>query len=229
MASRRFRRGTCRGRLNISTPPLKQKYISVAGLPDTESKRQLDLSSWPMHSKQRATSSSQPKTFKERCKSVACYHRNIGRTNNSRSEKFTQAIELDPTNHVLYSNRSGAYTSIKQWENALEDANKTVEIKPDWAKGWGRKGAALHGAGDLVNATDAYEEAIKLDPANAQAKSGLDSVKRAIEAEAKADGFDPSQGLGGMFNDPKLVEKLAVTRRRPPCSPIQHSCRSYKT
>lgn len=67
----------------------------------------------------------------------------------SYSDKFSQAIELEPTNHVLYSNRSGAYASLKNFDKALEDANKTVEIKPDWAKGWGRKGAALYGTGDL--------------------------------------------------------------------------------
>ncbi|KAK5289109.1 Hsp90 cochaperone, partial [Cryomyces antarcticus] len=73
-------------------------------------------------------------------------------------EKFTQAIEAEPTNHVLYSNRSGAYASLKDFDKALEDANKVTEIKPDWAKGWGRKGAALHGTGDLIGALDAYEE-----------------------------------------------------------------------
>lgn len=127
----------------------------------------------------------------------------------SRSEKFSEAIKLDPSNHVLYSNRSGAYASLRNWEEALNDANKTTEIKPDWAKGWGRKGAALHGEGDLVGAVDAFEEALKLDPNNAQAKSGLASVQKAIEAEARADGADPSGGLGNIFNDPKLFEKLA--------------------
>ena len=124
---------------------------------------------------------------------------------------FTAAIEAEPSNHVLYSNRSGAYASLKQFDKALEDATKTTELKPDWAKGWGRKGAALHGGGDLVNATDAFEEALKLDPSNAQAKSGLDAVKRAIESEAKADGLagDPSGGLGSMFNDPQLYDKLS--------------------
>ena len=144
------------------------------------------------------------------------------------SEKFTQAIEIEPTNHVLYSNRSGAYASLKNFDKALEDAEKTTEIKPDWAKGWGRKGSALHGTGDLgiyvrckfcvselikgiVGANDAFEEALKLDPANAQAKSGLAAVKRAIEAEAREDGLggDASGGLGSLFNDPQLITKLA--------------------
>jgi stress-induced-phosphoprotein 1 len=120
------------------------------------------------------------------------------------SDKFSQAIELDPKNHVLYSNRSGAYASLRKFDEALEDANKTTEIKPDWAKGWGRKGAALHGQGDLVGAKDAYDEALKLEPTNAQAKSGLEAVERAIQAEADEDGAsfgggtgsDPMGGLG---------------------------------
>lgn len=99
--------------------------------------------------------------------------------------KFTEAIAIEPQNHILYSNRSAAYASKKDYEKALEDANKVTDIKPDWAKGWGRKGAALHGQGDLVGALDAYEEGLKLDPNNAQNKSGLASVKRAIDAEAK--------------------------------------------
>lgn len=63
----------------------------------------------------------------------------------------------------------------------------------------------------LVGSHDAYEEALKLDPQNAQAKSGLEAVKRAIDAEANEDGVsgNPSGGLGNLFNDPQMVQKLA--------------------
>jgi tetratricopeptide (TPR) repeat protein len=37
---------------------------------------------------------------------------------------FTQAIAVDSANHVLYSNRSAALVGKKQWDDALEDANK---------------------------------------------------------------------------------------------------------
>lgn len=60
-----------------------------------------------------------------------------------------------------------------------------------------------------MGAKDSYEEALKLDPANAQAKSGLAAVERAIAAEAEADGADLSGGLGQIFNDPKMIQKLA--------------------
>ena len=115
---------------------------------------------------------------------------------------------------------------MKNFDKALEDANKTTEIKPDWAKGWGRKGAALHGQGSLskygqdsggcrttnriiVEALDSYEKALELDPANAQAKSGRDAVQRAIEADGGGEGGDPLGGMGNMFKDPNMITKLA--------------------
>ncbi|KAH9894659.1 hypothetical protein F4778DRAFT_747793 [Xylariomycetidae sp. FL2044] len=121
-------------------------------------------------------------------------------------DAFTKAIEIEPSNHIFYSNRSAAYASKKEYQNALKDAEKTTEIKPDWPRGWGRKGAALHGSGDLLGAHDAYEEGLKLDPNNAGLKSSLASVKRAMEQETG--GADPTGGLGNMFKDPNLLQKL---------------------
>jgi len=99
-------------------------------------------------------------------------------------DKFTQAIALDSSNHILFSNRSAAYASKKDWDNALSDAEKTTELKPDWPKGWGRKGSALYGKGDLLGAHDAYEQGLKIDPNNAGMKNDFASVKRAMEQEA---------------------------------------------
>ncbi|KAJ6261772.1 Heat shock protein [Drechslerella dactyloides] len=130
---------------------------------------------------------------------------------------FSQAIEVDPSNHVLYSNRSGSHASLKQFDEALKDATKCTEIKPDWSKGWSRKGAALHGTGDLIGAIDAYEEALKLDTNNAQAKQGLQSVNDAIRREQQRDeqqggpgGGPGGMGLGQLFNDPMLFAKLSA-------------------
>jgi tetratricopeptide (TPR) repeat protein len=37
---------------------------------------------------------------------------------------FTQAIALDSSNHVLFSNRSAAKAGKKQWDEALDDAEQ---------------------------------------------------------------------------------------------------------
>lgn len=40
---------------------------------------------------------------------------------------YGEAIALDPTNHVLYSNRSASRSGAKDYEGALEDAEKVCD------------------------------------------------------------------------------------------------------
>jgi len=64
----------------------------------------------------------------------------------------------------------------------------------------------------LVGALDTYEEALKLDPNNAQAKSGVKSVQEAIARESQQDSA-PDLGMGNLFKDPQFLEKLARNPR----------------
>ncbi|KAJ7265852.1 chaperone [Mycena haematopus] len=122
---------------------------------------------------------------------------------------FTQAIALDPKNHVLYSNRSAAHSGKKEWEDALADAEQCIVVNPSWSKGFARKGAALHGARRYDEAIVAYEEGLKLEDSPALRK-GLKEVQdaKAMDDE-KADGG----GFGKMFSDPNLFGKLAANPR----------------
>eukprot|EP01004_Peranema_trichophorum_P002409 NODE_1470_length_1939_cov_123.752203_g1247_i0.p1 GENE.NODE_1470_length_1939_cov_123.752203_g1247_i0~~NODE_1470_length_1939_cov_123.752203_g1247_i0.p1 ORF type:complete len:566 (+),score=122.81 NODE_1470_length_1939_cov_123.752203_g1247_i0:61-1758(+) len=103
---------------------------------------------------------------------------------------FTTAIKIDPTNHILYSNRSAAYCGLERYQAALDDANKTIEIKPDWAKGYARKGAALHFKKDFKGAIEAYKKGLELDPNNDACKKGL------AELQPRGGGFGGA-GAGG--------------------------------
>ncbi|KAJ7179516.1 activator of Hsp70 and Hsp90 chaperone [Mycena filopes] len=109
---------------------------------------------------------------------------------------FTQAIAIDPKNHVLFSNRSAAYAGKKQWADALTDAEQCVVVNPTWSKGFARKGAALHGA-------RRYDDAIEDSPA---LRKGLKEVQ---DAKVKR----TSPGFAKMFADPNLFGKLAANQR----------------
>ncbi|EKX53648.1 hypothetical protein GUITHDRAFT_41131, partial [Guillardia theta CCMP2712] len=53
---------------------------------------------------------------------------------------FSLALKLAPDNHILYSNRSAAHLALKHHEKALGDAESALKLKPDWSKGYLRKG-----------------------------------------------------------------------------------------
>ncbi|WZZ51522.1 hypothetical protein YC2023_051629 [Brassica napus] len=44
---------------------------------------------------------------------------------------FTEAINLAPTNHVLYSNCSAALASLHHYDETPSDTKKTVKLKPE--------------------------------------------------------------------------------------------------
>ncbi|AET40320.1 Hsp90 cochaperone STI1 Ecym_5582 [Eremothecium cymbalariae DBVPG len=119
-------------------------------------------------------------------------------------ELFTNAIqESEEPNHVLYSNRSGAYASLKKFDEALSDATECVKIKADWSKGHNRLGAAHFGLGNLDEAEESYKKALELDATNKAAKDGLEQVQAAQQRRQQ-----PDLGFGQMFQDPNLIEKL---------------------
>ena len=54
-----------------------------------------------------------------------------------------------------------------------------MSIKPDWSKGYSRKGAALFGLKKYPEADAAYKEGLVIDPTNEQLKKGVAEVKEA--------------------------------------------------
>lgn len=61
------------------------------------------------------------------------------------TQLYSEAIALDGSNHVLYSNRSASKSGARDYAGALEDAEKAIELDQGFVKGYARKGAALHG------------------------------------------------------------------------------------
>lgn len=122
---------------------------------------------------------------------------------------YSEAINIDGSNHVLFSNRSAAYAKAGKYQNALEDAEKTIGIKPDWAKGYSRKGAALSYLGKKDEAIAAYQSGLKFDPNNAQLKDGLEEVKATGN---KNNGFPNPFSSAEVFlklrNDPRTKNYL---------------------
>ncbi|ETL27101.1 hypothetical protein L916_19323 [Phytophthora nicotianae] len=141
---------------------------------------------------------------------------------------YSQAIALDPNDHVFYSNRSAAYLSLDDATHALEDAELCIKTKPDWPKAYSRKGAALHALKRYDEATAAYNDGLKVDASNAACLSGIEEVKKAQAAAAQsfnplANAFGPDMfgkiatnpRLAPMLGDPEFVKVLQEIQRDP--------------
>jgi stress-induced-phosphoprotein 1 len=101
----------------------------------------------------------------------------------------SQAIKADPGDHIFYSNRSAAHLSKGDAEAALEDADKCIELNAGFAKGFGRRGAALYALHEFSDAIVAYEQGLKVDASNAALKEGLEEAKAGRDRfEARAAG-----------------------------------------
>ncbi|KAI1903623.1 hypothetical protein AGOR_G00029110 [Albula goreensis] len=111
---------------------------------------------------------------------------------------YTDALTLDPCNHVLYSNRSAAHAKKGDYESALLDACSTIQIKPDWAKGYSRKAAALEFLGRFEEAKVTYQEGLKHEPTNQQLREGLQNMEARLEEKK----------MKNPFAMPNLYEKL---------------------
>lgn len=77
-------------------------------------------------------------------------------------EFYTQAIAVCPMEHTLFSNRSISYSKLGKFIEALADANRCIELKPNFARGYLRKCVALNGLGRYEEVLEPAQEGYKL-------------------------------------------------------------------
>uniref|UniRef100_A0AAV1VP97 Uncharacterized protein n=1 Tax=Peronospora matthiolae TaxID=2874970 RepID=A0AAV1VP97_9STRA len=86
------------------------------------------------------------------------------------AQYYSQAIELDPTSHILYGNRAAAYHRLKKYKLALKDADVAVSLHEPWVKGHYRRACALAALEQFGEAAEAFERAMELCPTDDKLK-----------------------------------------------------------
>ncbi|XP_051802178.1 uncharacterized protein LOC110960438 isoform X1 [Acanthochromis polyacanthus] len=105
-------------------------------------------------------------------------------------DMFTAAIYYDPNDHRFYGNRSYCYWCLEQYFSALTDAQRSIQLAPDWPKGHFRKGCALMALKHYSEAEKTMEQVLKLDQRCKEASSKLFTCR---VLQLKEAGFEEEQ------------------------------------
>ncbi|KAJ8404916.1 hypothetical protein AAFF_G00333030 [Aldrovandia affinis] len=106
--------------------------------------------------------------------------------------KFTEAIRYNPNDYRFFGNRSYCYACLDQYASALSDAERSIQLAPDWPKGYFRKGSALMGMKRYREAEKAMEQVLRLDKDCEEARNDLFNCRVLQLMEL---GFDEPQSV----------------------------------
>lgn len=91
------------------------------------------------------------------------FHRQ--RSYNSAVADYTKVIELDRSKAwAAYNNRAWTLCQMGLFDRALADADRALELRPNYAAALDTRGNAYMGKGDLVRAKADFDRAVKLAP-----------------------------------------------------------------
>ncbi|XP_051180546.1 small glutamine-rich tetratricopeptide repeat-containing protein 2 [Lolium perenne] len=96
----------------------------------------------------------------------------------SAAESYSMAMELDPNDAALFSNRSLCWLQLGRPLLSLLDALECSKRRPGWPKALYRQSKALMSLKDYKGACKAFLDALKLDTGNAEIEDGL---RKALE------------------------------------------------
>jgi len=134
--------------------------------------------------------------------------------------KYSDAMKRNPKDHVPYSNRAACYQKLMEWQLALKDAEQCVAMEPTFVKGWSRKAGIHYFLKEYHKAMDSYNEILKLEPENEEAKNGLDSVIHMVNTQSSTGEVDQERQARAMA-DPEIQAILGDAQMRSILSEMQ--------
>lgn len=145
---------------------------------------------------------------------------------------YTEAIQRNPDDAAftsrIYSNRSACYTKLATFDAAKKDAEQCIKDDPAFIKGYLRKANCLIMMKKEQEAIDIYNEALKIDPNNGEAKDGIQKAYQAkygneanMTREEKADKAMKDPEIQAILQDP-VMQQILQQMQRDPASAQMH-------
>ncbi|GAB4818900.1 hypothetical protein N2152v2_005946 [Parachlorella kessleri] len=94
---------------------------------------------------------------------------------------YTEALAINPSSSVLYSNRAFAHIRLEEYGSAMADASKALECDPQYAKAYYRRGDAAFALSHFKDAVRDFRAAAKLAPRDPDLRRKLSEAERELK------------------------------------------------
>lgn len=124
-------------------------------------------------------------------------------------ECYTKAIELDDSNVVFYSNRAQAHIKTEAFGLAMADANKAIELNPNFVKAYYRRAISNMGIINMTEALKDFRTVVQKVPNDADAKKKFvecEKLVKRIKFEKAISVGDPPSAAEGLDLDNIAVD-----------------------
>ena len=120
-------------------------------------------------------------------------------------------LARDPEDHRVYSNRAACYTKLTAFNEAQKDAEKCIALKPDFQKGYTRKGHVEFFTKQFDKALETYQLGLSKDPQNEELKDGLRRTMIEIQKgqTGQVDEAEMKQRQERAMQDPEIQNILS--------------------
>ena len=132
-------------------------------------------------------------------------------------QHYSQAITLDPSNHVFYSNRSASHAGLGDWDLAAVDAKECIRLDPSFLKGYFRLATAQLELQDYPAAMATLRQGLSMDATHPQ----LLKLQRTVQQRISTAGSNDSTNVPAAPNSNVVLDD--ATKREYQDLQMQHS------
>ncbi|MDB4037562.1 tetratricopeptide repeat protein [Candidatus Thioglobus sp.] len=138
----------------------------------------------------------------------------------------SQILEKFPNSFILFNIVGACNAGLKQYDAALENYKKALEIKPDYAEAYFNMAVTLKDKDDLEAAIDCYKQALMIKPNYAEAHNNMGNILKekgkpvaAIDSYKRAIMIKPNyavahKNLGSAQKDTGDLEAAIVSYKK---------------
>ncbi len=132
---------------------------------------------------------------------------------------YSLALEQEPNNPIIYSDRGVCFFNNNQFDKALEDLNTAQKLDPDNPYRYSSRAFVKGALKDTHGAIADYQRAIELDPEDAISRNNLGLMQEKIGYwdQAKKN-FEVADELAGILKDRQISvdgDKQDESKKKP--------------